>query len=90
MTQVLTGSIHVVIAETTPKPVLGSINGVVQMTGCIMRTIGPAFASSLFSVSLEKRLLGGNLVYVVLYVVVLVGIRLSLLLPQRNRRPASR
>lgn len=84
------GAIHVVIAETTPKPVLGSINGIVQMTGCTMRTIGPVFASSLFSVSLEKRLMGGNFVYVVLYAVVVVGIRSSLSLPQRNRKSASR
>ncbi|KAJ3556456.1 hypothetical protein NP233_g11973 [Leucocoprinus birnbaumii] len=71
------GAIHVIIAESTPKPVLGSINGLVQMTGCITRTIAPTLASSLFSLSIQEHILGGYFVYVVIYAIVLVGVRFS-------------
>ncbi|EKM76100.1 hypothetical protein AGABI1DRAFT_102557 [Agaricus bisporus var. burnettii JB137-S8] len=84
------GSIHVVIAETTPKPVLGSINGIAQMVGSMMRTIAPTFASSLFSMSLEERLpLGRNFVYGVILVLVAGGIACSLTLPERMNRLSS-
>lgn len=83
------GAIHVVIAESAPKSILGSVNGIVQMAGCTMRTIAPTAASSLFSISLERQLLGGNLVYVVLFAIVLLGIKCSLTLPERKRRAAS-
>jgi hypothetical protein len=76
------GAIHVTIVETTPKPVLGSINGLVQMVGCIMRTFAPTFASSLFSISLEKNLAGGYFVFIAMICVVIGGIRCSFLLPE--------
>lgn len=53
-----------------------------------MRTVAPTISSSLFSLSLQKQLLGGNLVYVVLFAVVLVGVRFSLSLPDREKRAA--
>ncbi|KAL9714426.1 hypothetical protein Ac2012v2_002741 [Leucoagaricus gongylophorus] len=71
------GAIHVIVAQSAPKSIMGSINGLVQMTGCTMRTIAPAFASSLFSISMEKQILGGYFIYVVIYCIVLVGIGFS-------------
>jgi len=56
---------------------MGSVNGIVQMAGCIMRTLAPTIASSLFSFSIRERILGGNLVYVVLYIIFLFGIYFS-------------
>ena len=50
----------------------------------IQRAIGPAAAASLFAFSLEKNILGGNFVYVVMLAIVLVGLRIALLLP-KNR-----
>ncbi|XP_006455370.1 hypothetical protein AGABI2DRAFT_121287 [Agaricus bisporus var. bisporus H97] len=76
------GAIHVVVAETTPKPILGSINGIVQMAGCAARTIAPISASSLFSISMERQLLGGDLVYLVVVGIILAGIAFSLALPR--------
>ncbi|KAF7762283.1 hypothetical protein Agabi119p4_8876 [Agaricus bisporus var. burnettii] len=75
------GAIHVIIAETTPKPILGSMNGIVQMAGCAARTIAPTAASSLFSISMERHLVGGDFVYLLLVAVVLAGIKFSLALP---------
>lgn len=77
----IAGAIHVIIAETTPKPILGSMNGIVQMAGCAARTIAPTAASLLFSISLERHLVGGDLVYLLLVAVVLAGIKFSLALP---------
>lgn len=71
-----------VVAETTPKPILGSINGIVQMAGCAARTIAPISASSLFSISMERQLLGGDLVYLVVVGIILAGIAFSLALPR--------
>ena len=47
-----------------------------------MRTIGPACATSLYAASKEHKLLGGNLVYVVLLVVNGVTLWASFLLPE--------
>jgi hypothetical protein len=43
-----------------------------------MRAIGPAGATALFALSVEKNLLGGKLVFVVLLTVAAVGVGLSL------------
>ncbi|KAF5359367.1 hypothetical protein D9756_003058 [Leucocoprinus leucothites] len=83
-------SIQVVIADAAPKSLLGSINGLVQMSGCIMRTIAPTFASSLFSMSIEDGILGGYMVYVVIYAILLVGIACSTRLMDQRSRQASR
>jgi hypothetical protein len=47
------------------------------MAGSLMRTFAPTFASSLFSISLQKQILDGNLVYVVFYFIILAGIGFS-------------
>jgi len=79
-------STQVVIAETAPKKLIGSINGIVQLAGCAMRTLAPSFATSLFSFSIEKQVFGGYLVYVVVYAIVICGIGFSRLLPDRKRK----
>ncbi|KAF5359368.1 hypothetical protein D9756_003059 [Leucocoprinus leucothites] len=71
------GSIQVIIAESTPKSILGSVNGLAQMTACIMRTIAPIIASSLFSVSIQGQILGGYMVYVVIYAILLAAVGFS-------------
>jgi len=68
---------------------IGSINGIVQLAGCAMRTFAPSFATSLFSFSIEKQVFGGHLVYVVVYTIVICGIGFSRLLPDSKHKARS-
>ena len=45
------------------KRSLGATNGIGQLLAAIVRAIGPASASSLFALSIERNWLGGNAVY---------------------------
>lgn len=63
------GCIFIYITASSPnKSSLGTVNGFCQVGVSIMRTVGPATANSLFSLSIDKthHYLGGNMVYVVL------------------------
>ncbi|KAF8207046.1 major facilitator superfamily domain-containing protein [Mycena galopus ATCC 62051] len=62
---------------------LGSVNGLSQMVGTLLRSMAPSFASSLFALSAEHHLVGGNFVYIVLVVVALGAVRCSMLLPRQ-------
>ncbi|KIO21446.1 hypothetical protein M407DRAFT_15815 [Tulasnella calospora MUT 4182] len=53
---------------------LGSTFGLAQSVACIARAAGPAFASSVFAISVDKNILGGNFVWVVLLLVALCGV----------------
>lgn len=64
---------------------LGSVNGLAQMVGTVLRSLAPSFASSLFALSVEHRIAGGNMVYFVLVAVALVAVRCTLLLPRTLR-----
>jgi hypothetical protein len=50
-----------------------------------LRSIAPTFASSLFALSVEHHIAGGNMVYIVLIAVALGAVRWSLLLPRTLR-----
>ena len=63
------------------KRSLGATNGVAQTIISIQRTVGPAAAASLFAFSLEKNVLRGNFVYVVLIAIVWVGLGVAVQLP---------
>jgi hypothetical protein len=52
-----------------------------QTTVSLMRAIGPAMANSLFSLSIEKEYLGGNLVYYLLLIIVGIALGVASLLP---------
>ena len=52
-----------------------------QTTVSLMRAIGPAMANSLFSLSMQKQYLGGNLVYYLLLIVVGIALGVASLLP---------
>lgn len=80
-------SIQVVIAEATPKHLIGSVNGFAQMAGCVMRTVAPTFSSSLFSVSIRQEIIHGYLVYVIIYIICVIGIGCSTTLNNRNHEP---
>ncbi|KAF9468187.1 major facilitator superfamily multidrug-resistance, DHA1 sub-family [Collybia nuda] len=79
-------SIMILIIDSAPnRASLGATNGMAQAVGCFMRSIAPSAASSLFSISLQKQLAGGNMVFIVLTGVSLLGIRAALLLPKKLR-----
>ena len=64
---------------------LGATNGLAQAVGSGMRALAPSVASFLFSMSLEWQILGGNMVYIVLSGLALVGMSLACLLPKEKR-----
>ncbi|KDQ59075.1 hypothetical protein JAAARDRAFT_192627 [Jaapia argillacea MUCL 33604] len=80
------GCIFIYITAAAPnKASMGATNGLCQTTVSIMRAIGPAVASSLFSLSIDKEhhYLGGWLVYCVLEVLAFVSIAIGSLLPRQ-------
>ena len=62
---------------------VGTAIGLAQMFTAAMRSIAPALISSLFSISLQRHLAGGNLAFYVLIGLNLIAIRLSHFLPPR-------
>ncbi|KAF8969120.1 major facilitator superfamily multidrug-resistance, DHA1 sub-family [Flammula alnicola] len=80
------GSIQVILVENVEEGgPMGTVNGVAQMLGSGMRSLAPTFASSLFSISLQRGLAGGNMVYYILLGLTLVGIRCTVLLPKKPK-----
>lgn len=71
-----------VIDAAPSKSALGATNALAQMASTIMRSLAPSVASSLFAISLERNLLGGNMVYMILMLVSLSGLRASFMLPK--------
>lgn len=53
-----------------------------------MRALGPFSASSLFALSISRHLLGGNLVFVVMVALALVGAASTLALHEGGRASA--
>jgi hypothetical protein len=60
---------------------MGTALGIGQMLTSGMRSISPFLVSSLFSISLQKHLAGGNLVFYILMGLTLSFIRISHLIP---------
>ncbi|KAF8622859.1 hypothetical protein AX15_006703 [Amanita polypyramis BW_CC] len=79
-----TGSLMVIITGSAPsQSSLGAMNGLSQAVGSITRSLGPSFASSLHSISLQQQLAGGNAVYYIMMIIVAFGIRFTFMLPGR-------
>ncbi|KAH9169683.1 MFS general substrate transporter [Lactarius sanguifluus] len=76
-------AIFMYISSASPnKRSLGATNGLAQTMVSIQRTVGPAAATSLFAVSLDNNILGGNFAYVVLLCLVWVGLAVAVQLPR--------
>ncbi|KAL5521546.1 hypothetical protein ACEPAF_2294 [Sanghuangporus sanghuang] len=58
--------------------ILGTVFGLSQLIGSSARTVGPAFISSLFAFSKEHNVVNGNLVWVVMFAISLLGIWASM------------
>ncbi|KDQ24928.1 hypothetical protein PLEOSDRAFT_33590 [Pleurotus ostreatus PC15] len=70
------------IIDAVPSPAaLATTNGLAQIVSSIMRSLGPGFTASMFSLSLERQLAGGYMVYWILWVVIILGIYASSKLP---------
>ncbi|KAJ7209782.1 member of major facilitator superfamily multidrug-resistance, DHA1 sub-family [Mycena pura] len=77
-------AVFIYIAEAAPnRASLGATNGLCQLWVSLMRTIGPAAANSLFSLSIEKGYLGGWMVYYVLMATTLAALCVGAQLPRR-------
>ncbi|KAH9481773.1 Major facilitator-type transporter psiT2 [Psilocybe cubensis] len=80
------GSLQVILVECVPEGgPMGTVNGVAQMLGSGMRSLAPTFASSLFSISLQRKLAGENMVFYILMALTLTAMRASKLLPDTSK-----
>ena len=80
----LSGAIFLFITSSAPNQrALGTTNGISQTTVSIARAIGPALASSSFSFSVEKNILGGMGVYVAFAILSLFALYLATCLPSK-------
>ncbi|EIM90950.1 MFS general substrate transporter [Stereum hirsutum FP-91666 SS1] len=76
------GCSFIFIAASSPnKASLGATNGIAQLGTSVMRTIGPAAANSLFSLSMKHGILNGYFVYLVLTIASGVAVAFSTTLP---------
>ncbi|KAJ7612121.1 member of major facilitator superfamily multidrug-resistance, DHA1 sub-family [Roridomyces roridus] len=78
------GGVFIYLASAAPsRSSIGATNGLSQLSVSLMRTVGPGLANSLFSLSIEKQLLGGWLVYYVLMGVTGVAVWVAMQLPKK-------
>ncbi|KAF8183406.1 major facilitator superfamily domain-containing protein [Pholiota molesta] len=85
------GTLQILVVESVPEGgPIGTTNGLAQMVSAGSRVIAPTFATSLFSISLQKRLAGGNMVYYILMALMLISIRTTALLPPEKPKTKRR
>ncbi|KAF8875925.1 major facilitator superfamily domain-containing protein [Infundibulicybe gibba] len=78
------GCIFLYVTASSPnKRSLGATNGLSQMGVSLARAIGPVLATSLFSLSVERNMLGGYAVYAILFCISCLAISLAVLLPEK-------
>ncbi|KAG6909374.1 hypothetical protein DXG01_000813 [Tephrocybe rancida] len=76
-------SILMSVMDSAPsRSSLGTVVGLSQAIGGVVRGLAPTVASSLFSVSLERKLASGNLVFMVLFMISAIGLRMAFLMPK--------
>jgi len=82
--------IFIFVTSSAPsKTTLGATNGLAQTTVSVMRALGPAGASSLFALSIQKNLAGGWLVYWVLSGMGVAAVVVSTALKDEGRASSS-
>ncbi|KAJ8072018.1 hypothetical protein PM082_015576 [Marasmius tenuissimus] len=78
------GSIFMFVTSSAPnKNSLGATNGLSQTAVSIARAIGPAMATSLFSLSVQEDILGGYGVYALFCTLSVGGVVLGTMLPKK-------
>ncbi|KAJ7115631.1 major facilitator superfamily domain-containing protein [Mycena crocata] len=75
------GAIFMFLTASAPTSSRGTVNGMAQTAVSAAKAVGPALATSLFSLSVEKNLLGGYAVYVALLCLSSLALLLARRLP---------
>ena len=70
-----------VTASSPDRRSLGATNGLSQASVSAARAVGPAMASSLYSVSAQHNLLGGHAVFAIMFVLSCFAVLLAQYLP---------
>jgi MFS family permease len=73
----------VLVQHVSESGHMGTAIGIAQVSTSVMGSIAPALASALFSISLERQLAGGDMVFYLLMGLSVLAMRLSHLLPPR-------
>ena len=85
----VSGAVFIFIAAAAPnKASLGATNGLAQVSVSAVRAVGPALASSMYSLSIDEdhHYMGGWLVYYVVVALSLGAIWVGSLLPEHPWR----
>ncbi len=78
-------AIQVLIVQSAPDPaVLGTVNGLAQMLSSGLRGVAPALASSLFSMTLDRNLAGGFMVYIIMSMLALMAVGSGCMIPRQS------
>ncbi|KZT32311.1 MFS general substrate transporter [Sistotremastrum suecicum HHB10207 ss-3] len=75
-----------IISAAPSRAAMGATAGLGQTFGSISRSVAPILAASLFALSIEKDILGGDFVYLILMCIVLVALVGTLTLPRVVKR----
>ena len=81
----ISGAVFIFIAAAAPnKASLGATNGLAQLSVSAMRAVGPAFVSSVYSLTIDEKhhYMNGGLVYYVTASLGVCGILVGSLLPK--------
>ena len=70
-------------AAAPNKASIGATNGIAQLLVSVMRAIGPATVNSAYSLSIEKRIMGGYFAYWVMVAMVGLTLWVGYLLPRK-------
>ncbi|KAF7341669.1 Efflux pump azaL [Mycena sanguinolenta] len=76
------GVVWMFLNASAPKESRGAVNGLGQTAVSVARAIGPALSTSLFSLSVERNLLGGYAVYAILGAISVGAVILAMRLPR--------
>lgn len=79
------GVVFMYINASAPnRASIGATNGLAQTVVSIIRAVGPALANSAYSLSIERQLLGGNMVYWLMAGMVCIAFGVGSALPRRS------
>ncbi|KAF8503892.1 MFS general substrate transporter [Hysterangium stoloniferum] len=67
----------ILITAVAPPAALGTTNGLGHNAASVFRILGPAATTSLFALSVQKKLAGGCLVYYVACVIAIIGYKIG-------------
>ncbi|KAI0073875.1 MFS general substrate transporter [Panus rudis PR-1116 ss-1] len=79
------GTIFMYVTSAAPnKKSLGATNGLGQVIASVLRAVGPATATSLFAISMERNWLGGYAVFLILAIAATLALYICNMLPSET------